>query len=274
MIEMVEQRKVDDKGNFVAGAYKEIELMMEDAKPGCGVKWDPNILSRCKTLRNKFLAIQELREYVKGHKNCAKMNRYPFALYDGLEYVFGKGRATGTKVVGPDELDVPCPNIEQPSSMMLGWKKPTTNGKMGNDCRGDQEEDYINLDEQVTPPTPADKGNGSGKENQSKATNKRKKKSRRNITIDETEGNEDEYLKPMMEKTVKSIEAMVGETETKDKQRMTLYKEVVKIDGITPSSAMNATVRIVKDPFLTQLFFGLETDEERKMFIENVMNGP
>ncbi|CAN0926425.1 hypothetical protein LINGRAHAP2_LOCUS35336, partial [Linum grandiflorum] len=61
MIKMVEQRKVDDKGNFVAGAYKEIELMMEDAKPGCGVKWDPNILSRCMTLKNKFLAIQELR---------------------------------------------------------------------------------------------------------------------------------------------------------------------------------------------------------------------
>ncbi|CAN0926422.1 hypothetical protein LINGRAHAP2_LOCUS35333 [Linum grandiflorum] len=78
----------------------------------------------------------------------------------------------------------------------------------------------------------------------------------------------------MLEKTVKSIEAMVGESETKDKQRMTLYKEVVKIDGITLSSAMNATVRIVKDPFLTQLFFGLETDEEQKMFIENVVNGP
>ncbi|CAN0866382.1 hypothetical protein LINGRAHAP2_LOCUS9257 [Linum grandiflorum] len=296
MIEMVEQRKVDDKGNFVAGAYKEIELMMEDAKPGCGVKWDPNILSRCKTLKNKFLAIQELRglsgsgwdeknkmvllddhvfaEYVKGHKNCAKMNRYPFALYDGLEYVFGKGRATGTKAVGPDDLDVPCPKIEQPSSMMLGWKKPTTNGEMGNDGRGDKEEDYINLDEQVTPPTPADKGNGFEKENQSEATSKRKKKSRRNITTDETEGNEDDYLKLMLEKTVKSIEAMVGETETTNKQRMTLYKEVVKIDGITPSSAMNATVRIVKDPFLTRLFFGLETDEERKMFIENVVNGP
>ncbi|CAN0926424.1 hypothetical protein LINGRAHAP2_LOCUS35335 [Linum grandiflorum] len=48
------------------------------------------------------------------------MNRYPFALYDGLEYVFGKGRGTGTKAGGPDELDVPCPKIEQPSSMMLG----------------------------------------------------------------------------------------------------------------------------------------------------------
>ncbi|CAN0899869.1 hypothetical protein LINGRAHAP2_LOCUS20520 [Linum grandiflorum] len=61
MIKMVEQRKVDEKGKFVAGAYKEIECIMKEAKSGCGVKWDPNIVSRCKTLKSKFLAIQELR---------------------------------------------------------------------------------------------------------------------------------------------------------------------------------------------------------------------
>ncbi|CAN0899872.1 hypothetical protein LINGRAHAP2_LOCUS20520 [Linum grandiflorum] len=100
---------------------------MKEAKSGCGVKWDPNIVSRCKTLKSKFLAIQELRglsgfgwdeknkmvllddhvftKYVEGHKNCAKMNRYPFTCYDGLEYVLGNGLATDYKAVGPDELD-------------------------------------------------------------------------------------------------------------------------------------------------------------------------
>ncbi|CAN0876400.1 hypothetical protein LINGRAHAP2_LOCUS11294 [Linum grandiflorum] len=204
MIEMVEQRKVDEKG-------------------------------KCKTLKSKFLAIQELRglsgsgwdeknkmvllddhvfaEYVEGHKNCAKMNRYPFACYDGLEYVFGKDRATGSKAIGLDELDVPCPKIEHPTSMMLGWKKKSDDGQTGNDGRDDQEEAYINLYEQVPPTTPTDKGKRSEKENQSDATSKPKKKPRRNRTTDETEGNdEDGYLKPMLEKTVKSIESMVGET--------------------------------------------------------------
>ncbi|CAN1148568.1 hypothetical protein LINPERHAP2_LOCUS16561 [Linum perenne] len=34
---------------------------MEQERPGCGVKADPNIISRCKTLNEKFLALQELR---------------------------------------------------------------------------------------------------------------------------------------------------------------------------------------------------------------------
>ncbi|CAN1125805.1 hypothetical protein LINPERHAP2_LOCUS3070 [Linum perenne] len=35
--------------------------MMEHEKPGCKVKADPNIISRVKTLKGKFLAMQELR---------------------------------------------------------------------------------------------------------------------------------------------------------------------------------------------------------------------
>ncbi|CAN1331939.1 hypothetical protein LINPERPRIM_LOCUS35534 [Linum perenne] len=35
--------------------------MMLVGKPGCGIKVDPNIISRVKTLKAKFLAIHELR---------------------------------------------------------------------------------------------------------------------------------------------------------------------------------------------------------------------
>ncbi|CAN0912190.1 hypothetical protein LINGRAPRIM_LOCUS814 [Linum grandiflorum] len=45
----------------MAGAYKEMERLIEEAKPGCGVKWDPYILSRIKTLKMKFLVVQELK---------------------------------------------------------------------------------------------------------------------------------------------------------------------------------------------------------------------
>ncbi|CAN0898105.1 hypothetical protein LINGRAHAP2_LOCUS19527 [Linum grandiflorum] len=45
------------KGKFVPGAYLLLEDMMERAKPGCGVKADPNIMSRVKTIKQKFLAI-------------------------------------------------------------------------------------------------------------------------------------------------------------------------------------------------------------------------
>ncbi|CAN1179064.1 hypothetical protein LINPERHAP2_LOCUS33983 [Linum perenne] len=35
--------------------------MLEHDSPGCGVKADPNIVSRVKLLKAKFLAVQELR---------------------------------------------------------------------------------------------------------------------------------------------------------------------------------------------------------------------
>ncbi|CAN0888323.1 hypothetical protein LINGRAHAP2_LOCUS15824 [Linum grandiflorum] len=97
MMMLVESRKIDSKGKFVAGSYLLLEDMIERAKPGCGVKADPNIMSRVKTLKQKFLAVQELRglsgagwdetlkmvilddhvfaEYVQNHKHCAKLNK-------------------------------------------------------------------------------------------------------------------------------------------------------------------------------------------------------
>ncbi|CAN0880922.1 hypothetical protein LINGRAHAP2_LOCUS13927, partial [Linum grandiflorum] len=122
MMMLVESRKIDSKGKFVAGSYLLLEDMIERAKPGCGVKADPNIMSRVKTLKQKFLAVQELRglsgagwdetlkmvilddhvfaEYVQNHKHCAKLNKVSFPCYDGLEFLYGKARANGAGAVG------------------------------------------------------------------------------------------------------------------------------------------------------------------------------
>ncbi|CAN1159452.1 hypothetical protein LINPERHAP2_LOCUS22720 [Linum perenne] len=58
---IAEDKKVDAKGKFANGAYLLLERRMLEKKPNCGVKASPNIISRCKTLKAKFLAIQELR---------------------------------------------------------------------------------------------------------------------------------------------------------------------------------------------------------------------
>ncbi|CAN1789547.1 hypothetical protein LINPERHAP1_LOCUS18522 [Linum perenne] len=80
---------------------------MEQERPGCEVKADPNIISRCKTLKAKFLALHELRglsgsgwddtkkmvivdetsyaDYVAKHSHCAKLNRVPFLLMMGWQ---------------------------------------------------------------------------------------------------------------------------------------------------------------------------------------------
>ncbi|CAN1172014.1 hypothetical protein LINPERHAP2_LOCUS29929 [Linum perenne] len=45
---------------------------MEQERPRCGLKADPNIISRCKTLKAKFLALQELRGF-SGWDDTKKM---------------------------------------------------------------------------------------------------------------------------------------------------------------------------------------------------------
>ncbi|CAN1297275.1 hypothetical protein LINPERPRIM_LOCUS23389 [Linum perenne] len=54
---LVVDKKIDPKGKFSPGAYDELERLMLVDKPECGIKADPNIISRVKTLTAKFLAL-------------------------------------------------------------------------------------------------------------------------------------------------------------------------------------------------------------------------
>ncbi|CAN1140566.1 hypothetical protein LINPERHAP2_LOCUS11947 [Linum perenne] len=61
ILAIADDNKVDAKGKFANGAHTLLERLMLHEKPNCGVKASPNIVSRCKTLKAKFLAVQELR---------------------------------------------------------------------------------------------------------------------------------------------------------------------------------------------------------------------
>ncbi|CAN1120544.1 hypothetical protein LINPERHAP2_LOCUS255 [Linum perenne] len=61
ILNIADDKKVDAKGKFANGAYVLLERLMLVEKPNCGVKATPNIVSRCKTLKAKFLVVQELR---------------------------------------------------------------------------------------------------------------------------------------------------------------------------------------------------------------------
>ncbi|CAN0912188.1 hypothetical protein LINGRAPRIM_LOCUS814 [Linum grandiflorum] len=140
MIEMVDQKKVDDKGKFMAGAYKEMERLIEEAKPGCGVKWDPYILSRIKTLKMKFLVVQEL----KGLSGAGWDESRKMVLLDDHVYA--------------DYVADPTVGDQQQAD--------------GQRVHGD---DYINLEDEVPPPTPTEKANQSERDNQSEASSKPKR---------------------------------------------------------------------------------------------------
>ncbi|CAN1136980.1 Putative nuclease HARBI1 [Linum perenne] len=279
MRNLVDEKKIDPKGKFIAGAYIVLEQMMEHEKPGCKVKADPNIISRVKTLKGKFLAMQELRglsgagwddvaksvdiedtvydEYVANHAHCAKMNRVPFPLYDGLAYVFGKGRATGKGVVGVEELESGCPGIEVPNNMHLGWNY--TNSNIGTEP---SEQPNINQEEERDVPSPM-----SGSVPPSEATNRPKRARRSNPTS----GDDVSGLTPLIEDAVTSLRSMAQESDVVHKQRAMVFTEIGKIEGLTEDQVVDATLRLGKDDSLLEIFFNVTSDHARKRFIERIL---
>ncbi|CAN0899639.1 hypothetical protein LINGRAHAP2_LOCUS20391 [Linum grandiflorum] len=237
---LVESRKIDPKGKFVAGAYLLLEDMIERAKPGCGVKADPNIMSRVKTLKQKFLAVQELRvlsgagwdetpkmvilddhvfaEYVQNHKHCAKLNKVSFPCYDGLEFVYGKARANGAGAVGLDELreKIPCPTIEVPNNLLLGWEptqfeQPTEPTGMQN-----EEAKFVAVDDKVPPTTP------TGKAQKSDATSRPKKVRRTTKSSPATD--EGDALQPILKAAVDNLQSMTGQSDQTNNLKDNLFK--------------------------------------------------
>jgi hypothetical protein len=64
LVECLQQLALDDHWNvdssFRSGYLQELEKMIEQKLPGCGIKAIPHIESRVKTLKRHALAIQEM----------------------------------------------------------------------------------------------------------------------------------------------------------------------------------------------------------------------
>ncbi|CAN1172013.1 hypothetical protein LINPERHAP2_LOCUS29929 [Linum perenne] len=285
---LAEDKKIDAKEKFTSGAYKELERLMEQERPRCGLKADPNIISRCKTLKAKFLALQELRgfsgwddtkkmvildetsyaDYVAKHSHCAKLNRVPFPSYDGLAKVFDKVRATGESAIGMEELENGCPIIEVQKNLVLGWKnthfgddESSLSTPMDKRAREQSTPPTPTTDDQSNPPSSVDKDTPS-EAIPPEATNRAKKTRHLSSQV----GSEIAELKPMILKKINSLESMVEEANTVHKQRSMLYQELRKVEGLTDKQIWAATVSLGKDGSMLEIFFNLE-GEDRKKFI-------
>ncbi|CAN1170024.1 hypothetical protein LINPERHAP2_LOCUS28753 [Linum perenne] len=279
---LVVDKKIDPKGKFNPGAYDELERMMLVDKPGCGIKADPNIISRVKTLKAKFLALQELRglsgvgwddsdkqvdiddnvyaEYVANHSHCAKLNRVPFPLYDALAFVYGKGRATGKTAVGLEELNQACPPIDEPD-----W---IDTEEVNDHAQGGDMETQPN--ERTTPPPMVEEQTATfpnDKTMPSEASSQPKRVRRSKATS----GGEVAELKPILEDAVSSLKSMMVESDVVHSQRNMLFDELKKIDGLTMAQVMDATVSLGKDDRMLQIFFNMTDPEDRKCLVERVI---
>ncbi|CAN1148809.1 hypothetical protein LINPERHAP2_LOCUS16689 [Linum perenne] len=257
---LIDEKKIDPKGKFIAGAYLVLEQMMENESPGCGVKADPNIVSRVKTLKAKFLAMQELRglsgagwddeqkmveledstydEYVASHRHCAKLNRVPFPCYDGA--------------VGSEELEKGFPPIEVPKTPLLGLET----GEIPN-VETDPTGEPNNTPEGRELPRPSvNVGNSEGSYRR-----KRARPSNIGTSSDVTE------LKPIIEDAASSLRSMVQESDNARKKRSMMLHELEMTEGLTVDQLYDAAIQLAKDEGMLELFFNIATNQGRKRFI-------
>ncbi|CAN0824910.1 hypothetical protein LINGRAPRIM_LOCUS1843 [Linum grandiflorum] len=168
--------------------------------------------------------------------------------------------------------------VEMPSNLMIDRTEDSVDDKSnvsGQPVEG--EEDFDVLDDEVSSTTPTDKGN------QSDAISRPKKKLRysnsADIEVDDDDDDEeeevdddvDDELKSLLMKAVHLLETLAGESEKHNTQRAMLFKEIEKVPGITKGQAMDAAISLVKDTNRMELFFALESDEQRKELIECVL---
>ncbi|CAN0862238.1 hypothetical protein LINGRAHAP2_LOCUS8421 [Linum grandiflorum] len=269
MMTLVESRKIDEKGKFVPGAYVILEEMMEQAQPGCGVKADPNIMSRVKTLKQKFLAVQELRGLrEQNHPHCAKLNKVAFPCYDALEFVYGKTRATGASSAGLEELrqKAPCPEIEVSNNLLLGWDKISVYQTTEPSGVRNEEAEFVAVDDDVPPVTPTDKAQQSDAASRPKRIRCATKSAPATEEVDE--------LKPILKAAVDNLHAMTSQSDQTITQKDNLYEEVENIEGISADEAVDAAFKLVKDADLLRLFYGMRSAEARKRLIERVLRAP
>ncbi|KAK1258393.1 hypothetical protein QJS04_geneDACA006994 [Acorus gramineus] len=85
MVELCVAGKIKADNGFKPGTFGEIEKMMHDKLPGCGIKAHPHIESRLKYLKNKYNAINEMLEHGSGFAwdEDKKMVICEKTIYDG-----------------------------------------------------------------------------------------------------------------------------------------------------------------------------------------------
>ncbi|CAN1129069.1 hypothetical protein LINPERHAP2_LOCUS5020 [Linum perenne] len=283
-----------ENGKFKPEAYKALEKKLFALFPEVDMKADPNIKSRVKTLKIKFDAVQLLKsqsgygwndelkcpdiedqvydDFVKIHPECANKNRVPYPTYDDMLLIFGKGRATGSKV---KQITDPAP---EPSAETNPDAAPKTfvRERSPDEVIRAMEDNFIDdmLNTENAPYTePAKKR--CVEESPSDSNTQAKKKKRQ--TLDETFA-EDITSKllgrfePMIDRTIEALGGMLAEEAVVElKERDMLVNELKKLDGLSEDEMFDATLLLLECDNKLRMFYRLDSIDEKKKFIMRML---
>ncbi|CAL1401821.1 unnamed protein product [Linum trigynum] len=270
MVELVQRHQVEN-GSFKNGTFSELQYMMEERAPGCGVRVEPHIRSRHKLLKKDFHAVHLLRNQsgcgwdnvtktptldddvfeniVKVFPNCKKLNRKPFPFYDELLKVFGK--------VGPANGRKTTPHIVEGHNAERFMEDLINEG-----VEMSQRAAATTSTHKAVPPAA---GACDGIRKRAKKTE--------NKTDDAIVAVADELcgLKPVISKALDALGSILEDREEETGKEAALMAEIGKIEGLERCQVLDAAMALVENDRKTKLFYALDNEEDRKYFIQNLL---
>ncbi|XP_062020654.1 uncharacterized protein LOC133737011 [Rosa rugosa] len=241
--------KVDN--GFRSGYLGKLEQIIEQKLPNCGLKANPHIESRLKTLKKQTLAIYDMLsnssgfswnheekmvvcekqvfdDWVKVHKDAKGLRMKPFIHYDSLIEAFGRDRANGLGAEGPAEADEDLNN----------------------------ENNYADIEEngldEITVPS-------SVTRNSANPPSARTRKRARDADS-QCLGDMASTLRSFVDVTKAHLETMQGvlmNEHVTSERRGKLVEELMKIEGINDYDVIEAAAAIIGDDSKIDLLFSL-----------------
>ncbi|CAN1797029.1 hypothetical protein LINPERHAP1_LOCUS21113 [Linum perenne] len=249
-----------ENGKFKPGAYKAAAN-----KSQSGYGWNDEL--KCPDIED-----QVYDDFVKIHSECANKNRVPYPTYDEMLAIFGKRRATGSKV---KKIIDPAP---EPSAETNFDSTPNTFVREGSpdEVIRAMEDNFVDdmLNTENAPSTEPFRKR-CVEESPSDANTQAKKKKRQ--TADETFA-EDITSKlvgrfePMINRTIEALGGMLAEEAVVElRERDMLVNELKKLDGPSEYQMFDATLLLLDCDNKLRMFYHLDSIDEKKKFIMRML---
>ncbi|KAI4346242.1 hypothetical protein L6164_013310 [Bauhinia variegata] len=235
----IANKYVGDNG-FKPGFLQYLETMIIEKLPGCGIKGNPHIQSRLKTLKNSWQAVYDMvqgsntsgfgwdneknmdiagkavwDEYLKVYKKVAPFIYRPFPHFDALCTVWTKDRATGKDAQDADDVneEANCVNFEESPDNVLETPRTRSSSlsrkKRKHDAVVDVLRDAI-------------------------------------ITIEQS-------FQHATEKLCTEVHRLAHDA-VMDERKEKLFEDLLKVQGLTPNEIYDAHMKLAQDPNLLVVF--------------------
>ncbi|KAK9669474.1 hypothetical protein RND81_13G133000 [Saponaria officinalis] len=271
LVDLLLSLHVDGKwkaeGGFKSGYLVHLEKLISEKMPDAGLRAN-NIDSRLGYLKKRFNALLEIKqkgsgfgwdesqkmvtgdrkifdEWCKSHKDAKGMFRKPFPLFDAMEEIYSKDRATGVRGNMPldrDDQDV----IKETSE--------------------NAQEDDLSVDVST-------EGSGSSKRSgDGSSSQPRKKKSRKNKEIQNMQKSFENLLGTMLENSNTQIAQLTAMLEEPKNYKIGLRQELGMIEGITRNNVLTLCMKMTESD--VAIFRDLNDEDEKFDFLAMVLSRP